>query len=117
MVAPLNRTSVGEILAEERFGRLLRRPEPEASISLATPGRDTNLPRAKVIGWDAWPERLENVRLPGRRSGRKRQIDVLVRGRIFGMADANLIVDCKRRRVTLASGSPRMPTSRLLRVR
>jgi hypothetical protein len=39
-----------------------------------------------------------NVRLPGRRSGRRRQIDVLVRGRIFGMADASLIVDCKRRR-------------------
>ena len=39
-----------------------------------------------------------NVRLPGRRSGRGRQIDVLVRGRIFGMTDATLIVDCKRRR-------------------
>src|SRR6266702_4016630 len=59
---PLNRTSVGEILAEEGFGRLLRHPEPEASISPATPGRDTNLPRAKVIGWDAWPERLDTVR-------------------------------------------------------
>ncbi len=59
---PLNRTSVGEILAEEGFGRLLRGPEPEASISPATPGRDTNLPRAKVIGWDAWPERLDTVR-------------------------------------------------------
>ena len=34
---PLNRTSVGEVLAEEGFGRLLRRPEPEASISPATP--------------------------------------------------------------------------------
>ena len=41
---PLNRTSVGEILAEEGFGRLLRGPAPEASISPATPGRDTNLP-------------------------------------------------------------------------
>ena len=28
---PLNRTSVAEILAEEGFGRLLRRPEPQAS--------------------------------------------------------------------------------------
>ena len=28
---PLNRTSVGEILAEEGFGRLLRHPEPQAS--------------------------------------------------------------------------------------
>lgn len=43
---PLNRTSVGEILAEERFGRLLRRPEPEASICPATAGRDTTLPAA-----------------------------------------------------------------------
>src|SRR6266702_1185835 len=59
---PLNRTGVGQILAEEGFGRLLRHPEPEASISPATPGRDTNLPRAKVIGWDAWPERLDTVR-------------------------------------------------------
>src|SRR4249919_1397179 len=36
---PLNRTGVGQILAEEGFGRLLRHPEPEASISPATPGR------------------------------------------------------------------------------
>ena len=40
---PLNRTAVAEILAEEGFGRLLRGPEPEASISPATPGRDTQL--------------------------------------------------------------------------
>jgi hypothetical protein len=46
---PLNRTSVAEILAEEWFGRLLRHPEPEASISPATPGRDTNWPAAAVI--------------------------------------------------------------------
>src|SRR5260370_13867121 len=59
---PLNRTSVGEILAEEGFGRLLRHPEPGASISPATPGRDTNLPRAKVIGWDACPARLDTAR-------------------------------------------------------
>ena len=59
---PLNRTSVGEILAEEGFGRLLRRPEPEASSSPATPGRDTNLPRASVIDFDAWPARLESTR-------------------------------------------------------
>ena len=38
---PLNRTSVAEILAEEGFGGLLRGPAPEASISPATPGRDT----------------------------------------------------------------------------
>jgi len=59
---PLNRTSVGEILAEEGFGRLLRRPEPDASISPATPGRDTSLPRASVIDLGAGPGRLDTVR-------------------------------------------------------
>ena len=44
---------VGQILAEEGFGRLLRHPEPEASISPATAGRDTKLPRAKVIDFAA----------------------------------------------------------------
>jgi hypothetical protein len=59
---PLNRTSVGEILAEEGFGRLLRRPEPEASISPGTAGRDTGLPRASVIDFSTWPARLETTR-------------------------------------------------------
>jgi len=59
---PLNRTSAAEILAEEGFGRLLRRPEPEASISPATAGRDTNLPAARVIDFTSWPERLETTR-------------------------------------------------------
>lgn len=59
---PLNRTGVAEILAEEGFGRLLRRPEPEASINPATPGRDTHLPPARVIDLSAWPERLESTR-------------------------------------------------------
>jgi hypothetical protein len=59
---PLNRTSVGEILAEEGFGRLIRHQEPDASISPATAGRDTNLPRASVIDLAAWPERLDSVR-------------------------------------------------------
>src|SRR5258708_7940637 len=59
---PLNRTSVGEILTEEGFGRLLRHPEPEASISPATAGRDTTLPAAKVIDFAAWPARLETTR-------------------------------------------------------
>ncbi len=53
--SPLNRTGVGQILAEEGFGRLLRHPEPEASISPATAGRDTKLPRAKVIDFAAFP--------------------------------------------------------------
>ena len=46
---PLNRTSVGEILAEEGFGRLLRHPQPAASTSPATHGRDTRLPRTARI--------------------------------------------------------------------
>ena len=61
---PLNRTGVGQILAEEGFGRLLRHPEPEASASPATPGRDTTLPPAKVIGFAAFPGRAE-TRLAG----------------------------------------------------
>jgi transposase len=59
---PLNRTSVGEILAEEGFGRLLRHPEPEASANPGTAGRDTTLPAAKVIDFASWPERLETTR-------------------------------------------------------
>jgi hypothetical protein len=59
---PLNRTSVAEILAEEGFGRLLRRPGPQASISAATPGRDTNLPAAQVLDFAVWPERLATTR-------------------------------------------------------
>jgi hypothetical protein len=59
---PLNRTSVAEILTEEGFGRLLRRPQPAASISPATPGRDTTLPAAKVLDFSAWPERLDTTR-------------------------------------------------------
>lgn len=56
---PLNRTSVGEILAEEGFGRLLRHPEPEASISPATSGRDTRLPRTGRLDFATWPQRVE----------------------------------------------------------
>ncbi len=59
---PLNRTSVGEILAEEGFGRLLRSPAGAESASAATPGRDTRLPRASVIDLTAWPQRLESTR-------------------------------------------------------
>ena len=60
---PLNRTSVAEILAEEGFGRLLRRPEPQASsASPATPGRDTSLPAAKLPDFAAWPGRLDTTR-------------------------------------------------------
>ena len=59
---PLNRTSVAEILAEEGFGRLLRHPEPTASINPGTAGRDTLLPRAKLINFPAWPQRLDTIR-------------------------------------------------------
>jgi hypothetical protein len=61
---PLNRTGVGQILAEEGFGRLLRGPAPAASTSPATPGRDTQLPRATVIDFAAFPARAE-TRLAG----------------------------------------------------
>jgi transposase len=57
--SPLNRTSVGEILAEEGFGRLLRHPDPMASTSPATPGRDTRLPRAARLDFATWPARVE----------------------------------------------------------
>src|SRR5216684_1516517 len=56
---PLNRTSVGEILAGEGFGRLVRHPEPEASASPDTAGRDTTLPPASVIDFDDWPARAD----------------------------------------------------------
>lgn len=56
---PLNRTSVAEILAEEGFGRLLRRPDPVASTCPATPGRDTHLPRTAKIDWAVWPRTVE----------------------------------------------------------
>lgn len=61
---PLNRTGVGQILAEEGFGRLLRHPEPEASISPATAGRDTKLPPARVINFASFPA-TSTTRLAG----------------------------------------------------
>ena len=56
---PLNRTSVGEILAEEGFGRLLRHPDPVASTSPTTPGRDTRLPRTAKLDFSRWPATVE----------------------------------------------------------
>jgi hypothetical protein len=53
---------VGEILAEEGFGRLLRGPAPAESTAPATPGRDTRLPRASVLDFDTWPRQLESTR-------------------------------------------------------
>ena len=61
---PLKRTGVGQILAEEGFGRLLRGPAPEASASPATAGRDTRLSRAAVIDFAALPARAD-TRLAG----------------------------------------------------
>ncbi len=52
---PLNRSSVAEILTQEGFGRLLRHPEPAASISPATAGRDTRLPRTARLDFASWP--------------------------------------------------------------
>ena len=56
---PLNRTSVAEVLAEEGFGRLLRHPDPAASTSAATPGRDTRLPRTATLDFATWPRSVE----------------------------------------------------------
>jgi transposase len=56
---PLNRTSVGEILTEEGFGRLLRHPQVEASINPGTHGRDTNMPRTGRLDFAAWPPRVD----------------------------------------------------------
>ncbi|MDR0592372.1 MAG: hypothetical protein LBG60_03755, partial [Bifidobacteriaceae bacterium] len=46
---PLNRTSVGEVLREEGFGRLNRRGPGQASQSPATPGRDQGLRPARAL--------------------------------------------------------------------
>ncbi|HEX2821456.1 MAG TPA: hypothetical protein VHO07_14995 [Streptosporangiaceae bacterium] len=59
---PLGRSAVSDILREEGFGRLLRGPAPEASISPATPGRDTNMPAAAMIDFGTWPQQLDTTR-------------------------------------------------------
>lgn len=51
---PLNRTGISEVVAEEGFERLWRRPEP----ARGAPRRDT-LPRAKVLDFDELPGRCE----------------------------------------------------------
>jgi hypothetical protein len=58
---PLGRTAVSDILREEGFGRLLRGPEPEASTSPATSGRDTRLPAAAVADFTALPGRAHTT--------------------------------------------------------
>jgi hypothetical protein len=51
---PLNRTGISEVVAEQGFERLWRRPEP----ARGAPRRET-LPRAKVLDFDQWPERCD----------------------------------------------------------
>lgn len=46
-----------------------------------------------VTGSDCEVQR--DVLVPGRRSGVERQVDILVRGSMFGLTDATLAVDCK----------------------
>ena len=58
---PLGRSAVSDILREEGFGRLLRGPAPEASISPATSGRDTRLPAAGIIDFAALPARAHTA--------------------------------------------------------
>lgn len=59
---PLNRTSVGEILTEEGFGRLLRHPAEAVSTAVSTPGRDTRLPRTAALDFTTWPARLDSAK-------------------------------------------------------
>ena len=49
----------GEILAEEGFGRLLRHPAEAASTAVATPGRDTRLPKTAALDFATWPGRCD----------------------------------------------------------
>jgi len=57
----LNRTGVGQLLAEEGFGRLLRDPAEQASTSPATSGRDTRLPTTGVLDFGAFPSRVHTA--------------------------------------------------------
>jgi len=52
---PLNRTGISEVVAEEGFARLWRRPE-----ALRGGPRREVLPRAGVIDWEGFPERVES---------------------------------------------------------
>ena len=50
----LNRTGIAEVIAEEGFGRLWRRPE----VLRGAPRRE-QLPRTGVIDFEQWPERVQ----------------------------------------------------------
>jgi hypothetical protein len=51
---PLNRTGIAEVIAEEGFGRLWRRPE-----ALRGAPRREQLPRTGAIDFAQWPDRVE----------------------------------------------------------
>src|SRR5205085_8504732 len=51
----LNRTGIAEVIAEEGFGRLWRRPE----VLRGAPRRE-QLPRTGVIDFATWPERAQS---------------------------------------------------------
>ncbi|MGH7333976.1 MAG: transposase [Candidatus Rokuibacteriota bacterium] len=51
---PLNRTGIAEVIKEEGFERIWRRPE-----ALRGAPRRERLPRTGVIDWDEWPDRVE----------------------------------------------------------
>lgn len=51
---PLNRTGIAEVIKEEGFDRLWRRPE-----ALRGAPRRERLPRTGPIDWDRWPARVE----------------------------------------------------------
>ncbi len=59
---PLNRTSLAEILTEEGFGRLLRHPADQSSTAMATPGRDTRLPRTGPLDLSTWLARCDTTK-------------------------------------------------------
>ncbi len=58
---PLNRTGVGQILAEEGFGRLLRGRAAQSSVNPGTSGRDTHLAATRRIDFTAVPDQAETA--------------------------------------------------------
>jgi hypothetical protein len=51
---PLNRTGIAEVIAQEGFGRLWRRPEARRGAP-----RRESLPRTGVIDFERWPQRVQ----------------------------------------------------------
>ncbi len=54
-----------------------------------------------LLGASAVVER--DVHVPSRRGGGKRQVDVLVRGDVFGLGDTTLVVECRMRKRPLSA--------------